>query len=299
MKQLSMKTSTEDRIFNFFNISLLLFLVIVTLYPFINTLAVSLNNSLDTVRGGIYLWPRQFTWLNYQKILIKPEIYAGALTSLLRTVIGPLLTVASCLLVAYGISRKDFVLRRFITTAFVLTMYFSGGLIPYYFLIRGLHMVNNFLVYVIPTMVNAFYILVLRSFISELPDSIIESARIDGASEFRILGSIVLPLCTPVLATIILFATVDQWNAWFDTMIFCPAAQNLTTLQYELQKVLQNSQQMRTVDYSQALIGNSKTVNATSIRAAMTIIVTLPIALVYPFLQKYFIKGLTIGSVKG
>lgn len=296
---MKIKARTEDRIFNIINALLLTFLVIITLYPFINTLAVSLNNSLDTVRGGIYLWPRKFTWVNYQKILSKPEVYMGALTSLIRTLVGPLLTVTSCFLVAYGISRKDFVLRKFVTTAFVLTMYFSGGLIPYYFLIRGLHLVNNFLVYVIPTMVNAFYILVIRSYISELPESVIESAKIDGASELRILGSIVFPLCVPVLATIVLFSAVDQWNAWFDTMIFCPGVKELTTLQYELQKVLQTSQNMRTVDFSQALTKNNATITPTSIRAAMTIIVTIPIAVVYPFLQKYFIKGLTIGSVKG
>jgi putative aldouronate transport system permease protein len=296
---MTIKARTEDRIFNIINTLLLSFLVIVTLYPFINTLAVSLNQSLDTVRGGIYLWPRKFTWINYQKILDKPEVYMGALTSLFRTLVGPLLTVTSCLMVAYGISRKDFVLRKFVTTAFILTMYFSGGLIPYYFLIRGLHLINNFLVYVIPPLVNAWFILVIRSYISELPESIIESAKIDGASEFRILRSIIFPLCIPVLATMVLFAAVDQWNAWFDTMLFCPTVKELTTLQYELQKVLQTAQNMRTVDYSQALTNNNATLTPTSIRAAMTIIVTIPIALVYPFLQKYFIKGLTIGSVKG
>ncbi|HYH05189.1 MAG TPA: carbohydrate ABC transporter permease, partial [Bacillota bacterium] len=185
MKQSSLQTPIEDRVFNGLNAVILSLLVIITLYPFINTFAVSVNDSLDTVKGGIYLWPRKFTWLNYQKILARPEVYAGAVISLLRAFIGPLLTVSSCLFVAYGLSRKDFVLRKLITTAFVLTMYFSGGLIPYYFLVKGLHMINSFWVYVIPTMVNAFYILVLRSYISELPESIIESAKIDGASELR------------------------------------------------------------------------------------------------------------------
>ncbi|HEX3045604.1 MAG TPA: carbohydrate ABC transporter permease, partial [Bacillota bacterium] len=290
---MSIKARTEDRIFNIMNALILSFLVIVTLYPFINTLAVSLNQPLDTVRGGIYLWPRQFTWINYEKILAKPEVYMGALTSFLRTLVGPILTVTSCLMVAYGISRKDFVLRKFVTTAFILTMYFSGGLIPYYFLIRGLHMINSFFVYVIPPLVNAWYILVIRSYISELPESIIESAKIDGASEIRILRSIIFPLCIPVLATMVLFAAVDQWNSWFDTMLFCPTVKELTTLQFELQKVLQTAAQMRTVDYTQALTNNNVNITPTSIRAAMTIIVTIPIAVVYPFLQKYFIKGLT------
>jgi putative aldouronate transport system permease protein len=266
--------------------------MIVTLYPFINTLAVSLNDAIDSIRGGIYLWPRSFTIINYKTILENSKIYNAALISVLRALIGSVLNVICCLMVAYTLSRQDFVLKRLYSRLFIFSMYISGGLIPTYFLMKDLNLRNNFLVYILPAIVSAWNILVVRSYIDGLPPSLIESAKIDGASELRIIFSIIFPLSLPVLATITLFVAVGQWNSWFDTMLYCSSKQSLSTLQFELQKVLQSSQMLSSqADMSQALTAasNRKTVTPNSLKAAMTIVSIVPILCVYPYLQKFFV----------
>ena len=302
MKKFKIKSSKEDIIFDSINYFILILIMIVTLYPFINTLAVSLNDAIDSVRGGIYLWPRSWTLINYSTILGDPKVYNAALISILRALVGSVLNVICSLMVAYTLSRQDFVLRKVYSRVFIFSMYISGGLIPSYFLISDLHLRNNFLVYVLPAIVSAWNILVVRSYIDGLPQSLIESAKIDGASELRIIFSIVFPLSLPVLATITLFVAVGQWNSWFDTMLYCSSKQSLSTLQFELQKVLQSSQMLSTqADMGQSLTSAAtrKAVTTNSLKAAMTIVSIVPILCVYPYLQKYFVKGLTLGGVKG
>ncbi|WP_051585738.1 carbohydrate ABC transporter permease [Caldanaerobius polysaccharolyticus] len=290
----------EDIIFDTVNYIVLTIVIIVTLYPFLNVLAVSFNDAIDSVRGGIYLFPRKFTTFNYKSILTDPQIYNATVISALRAIIGSALNVLCSIVVAYAISRKDFVLRGIISRIFIYSMYFSSGLIPYYLLIKNLHLMNNFLVYILPSIVSAWNIMVVRSYIDGLPVSLIESAKLDGASELRIIFSIIFPLSVPVLATITLFVAVGQWNSWFDTMLFCSTNPHLSTLQYELQKVLQSTQQFSMqASFDQAVGNKSSAVTPESIRAAMTIVAITPILFVYPFLQKYFVKGLTIGGVKG
>ncbi|NLL47835.1 MAG: carbohydrate ABC transporter permease [Firmicutes bacterium] len=279
----------------------LIFLIIVTLYPFLNTLAVSFNDAVDSSRGGIHLWPRKFTLYNYQTLLGRGQMYRASLISVARTVLSTAFCTFSTAMVAYTISRKEYVLRRLISFIYVLTMYIDGGLVPTYFLIRALGLTNNFWVYVLPGLVSAFNLIVIRTYISGLPDSFIESARIDGAGEFRIFLQIILPLCKPVLATIALFVAVDNWNAWFDTFLYNSANPQLSTLQYELMKVLQSANTMSgslLQALSRAAAGTTNTVTPRAIRATMTVIVSVPIVIVYPFLQKYFVHGLTLGGTK-
>lgn len=183
-------------------------------------------------------------------------------------------------------------------------MYFSGGLIPTYLLMRYLGLVNNFLVYILPRLVVAFNVMVIRSYIeSSIPYSLIEAAKIDGSSEYRILFTIIMPLSVPVLATMILYTAVGQWNAWFDTMLYCSSEARLSTLQFELQKLLQAARTMSSsaMDIAHAVESerSKATVTPNSIRAAMTVVAVVPILFVYPFLQKYFVHGLTLGGVKG
>jgi putative aldouronate transport system permease protein len=292
----------SDKIFDIVNYTLLILLIIVTLYPFLNTIALSLNNAQDSVRGGIYLWPRQFTWANYKYIFSDNNILHATLISVLRTVIGTLVTVFSSAIVAYAISREYFVLRKFVTIAFVLTMYINAGLIPNYLLIRDLGMIGSFEVYILPGIIGVFNLIIIRSFIENLPDSIIESAKIDGAGDFRAFFSIVLPLSAPVLATVSLFTGVFQWNSWFDVFLYNSSHIDLSTLQYELQKILASSSsvsQKTAADAFANVNSAGSMVTPTSIRAAMTMIATVPIMLVYPFLQKYFVKGMMVGGVKG
>lgn len=293
-------TSVGDRVFETVNHILMILLVIVTLYPMLNTLAVSLNDATDSLRGGIYLWPRKWTLENYKFVFQEANIIHAAWISVLRTVIGTSLTVFCSAMVAYAISRPEYVLRRFITVAFVLTMYFNGGLIPTYLLMRDLGLIGTFWVYIWPGLIGVFNLIVIRSFIENLPANILESAKIDGAGDFRIFFHIVLPMCTPVLATVSLFTGVWQWNSWFDVFLYNSSKQNLSTLQYELQKVLQFSNaSIQRVDFQAAAAqGGIKRVTPYAVRATMMIVVSVPIIMVYPFLQKYFVQGMLVGGVK-
>jgi putative aldouronate transport system permease protein len=298
------RMSSGDRIFEISNIIILLLLVTVTLYPFLNTLAVSFNNAGDSIKGGIYLWPRVWTLGNYEYVFNQASIFHATLISILRTVLGTVVTVFCSAMVAYTISRDDYVLRKFVTLAFILTLYFNGGLIPNFLLIRELGLINNFWVYIWPGLIGVFNLIIIRSFIYGLPDSILESAQIDGAGDFKTFFSIVLPLCVPVLATVALFTAVFQWNSWFDVFLYNSSNIDLSTLQYELQKILQNSNtsfSARTAADAFSNVNNqsANTVTPVSIRATMTIVASVPIIMVYPFLQKYFVKGLVVGGVKG
>lgn len=291
----------EDIILDFVVYFTLIFLVIVTLYPFLNTLAVSLNDARDSSKGGIYLWPRKFTLYNYKSFLTRTQTYRATLISVLRTVLSTVFCTFSTAMVAYALSRKEFVFRKFFSFIYVLTMYIDGGLIPNYFLMRSLKLTNNFWVYVLPGLVTAFNLIVIRTYINGLPESLIESARVDGAGEFTIFSRIVLPLCKPVLATIALFVAVANWNSWFDTFLYNSSNPKLSTLQYELMKVLQTANSMSgsmEQALSQAGAGTANTITPRSVRATMTVIVTVPMAVVYPFLQQYFVHGLTLGGIK-
>ncbi|MDQ0059092.1 carbohydrate ABC transporter permease [Paenibacillus harenae] len=303
-KKYKIQTSIGDRIFDICNYTFMILLMIVTLYPFINVLAVSLNDAQDSLKGGIYLLPRVWSLDNYQYIFKEATIFHATLISILRTVIGTVLTVLCSAMVAFSISRQDFVLRKFVTVAFILTMYFNGGLIPTFLLMRDMNLVGSFWVYIWPGLIGVFNLIIIRSFIENLPESILESGKIDGAGDFRTFFSIVLPLTTPVLATVALFSGVSQWNSWFDVFLYNSSHIDLSTLQYELQKILQNSNTTAGTSGMDGMISGANgaqqnTVTPLSVRATMTIVASVPIIMVYPFLQKYFVKGMMVGGVKG
>lgn len=295
--------SVPDKVFDITNIVFMLCIVTVTLYPFINMFALSFNDANDSIRGGLYFWPRVWTWDNYNYIFNEASIYHATFISALRTILGTVVSVFCTAMLAYTVSRQEFVLRKFVTIVAIFTMYFSGGLIPGYLLIKELHMINSFWVYIIPGIISVFNLIVIRSFIEGLPDGIMESAKIDGAGDFITFMRIVLPLTVPALATVSLFVAVSQWNSWFDVFLYNSSHINLSTLQYELMKILQtsNTAASSTNVGDQFAAGQSgvTAVTPTSIRATMTIIASLPIIMVYPFLQKYFVKGMTVGGVKG
>ena len=283
--------------------AIMIFVLLVTLYPFLNMVAISFNDALDGVLGGIRLWPRVFTTYNYENIFQNPYIIQATYISVARTVLGASSNLAVCMMLAYTLSRKEFTLRFIFLKILVFTMYIYGGLIPYFLLMRFLGFLNSFWVYIVPGMVSAWNVIIIRSYIeSAISDSLIDSARIDGASEFRILFRIIFPLSLPVIATVLLWNSVGQWNSWFDAMLFNNTSQNLSTLQYELQKILQQTIKVQSIgDASRIAVemaGKGQTTTPQATRAAMTIVATVPILLVYPFLQKYFIHGLTIGGVK-
>ncbi len=291
--------SIQDRLFDVFVYIIIIIVTVCTLYPFLNVLAISLNDSTDTVRGGITLFPRHFTFENYSLIFSFEGLLTGLKISVLRTVVGTILGLISASMLAYTLSRIDFRGRKFISVFLALTMYISGGLIPFYILMRDLHLIGTFAIYVLPGLVSAFNVFVIRSFIDGLPYEMQESAKIDGANDFTIYCRIILPLTKPALATIALFLAVGQWNSWFDTYLFNGSKEHLTTLQFELMKVLQSTQ----IGSGGNPNGLSMTevmnrISPESVKMAITIIVTAPILLVYPFLQRYFVKGMTLGAVK-
>lgn len=296
-----MKSSKGDLIFTICNYTFLTFVFVITLYPFLNVLAISLNDATDTVRGGITIFPREFTLDNYITIFEYDNLNTGFVNSTLRTVIGTILGVISSAMVAFTLSRADFKGRKFVSTTLVLTLYFSGGLIPGYMLMRDLHLVGTFWVYILPGMVNAFNIIIVRSFMDGLPYALQESAKIDGANDFSIFWRIILPLCTPVLATIALFIAVGQWNSWFDTYLYNGSNPSLTTLQYELMKILQNTSISSTDPNAYRGtegIEAAKNVSPESIKMAISVVTIIPILIVYPFLQRFFVQGMTLGAVK-
>lgn len=279
-------------------ILLMCFVLVITIYPFLQVVAISFNDATDTVRGGVHIWPRVFTLNNYKEIFASnSKIITGFMNSVLRTVIGTVLGVLCSAMLAYTLSRKDYMFRKPISILFVLTMYVSGGLIPEYMVIKNLGLINQFSVYILPGLLSAFNIIVLRSFMDNLPFELQESAKMDGANDFTIFWKIVFPLCLPVIATVALFIAVGQWNAWFDTYLYAKK-DHLTTLQYELMKVLDNAAAgVKAADInSQGL--KKVTSNPESIKMAITVITTVPIVCVYPFLQRYFVSGMTIGAVK-
>ncbi len=292
-----------DKIFGFFIAFFLLFVGFITLYPFMHTLAISLNDSIDTVRGGVTLFPRKFTISAYEHLLQdNKQILSAAGMSVLRTVVGVCFSTFTTVLIAYALSRREFLLRRLISFMVILTLYVQGGLIPNYFLFRNIGLLNTFWVYVVPHLAAAFNIIIVRTYIRQQPDSFIESAKIDGANEFRIIFQIVFPLILPVIAVTILFIAVFQWNSWIDTYIYASRRDYLSTLQFELQKRIASAMQMiqdRTMSSQEALENAERTlVLPDSIRAAMTMITILPIVMVYPFLQRYFVSGLVVGGLK-
>ena len=269
-------------------------IIVVTLYPFLNVLAISLNDPMDTMKDINFIIPRKFTLSNYRYVLEKNNLVKPFMISITRTVVGTLFGVISTSMVAYVLSRKDFYFNKLFTLLFVITMYVSGGLIPEYLLLtRTLHMGNSFWVYIIPGLIWTYNIILIRSYIEGLPTALREAARIDGANDFMIWLKVVLPLCKPVLATVALFIAVGQWNSFMDTYLY---ARDLPTLQYMLYEIMQ--QATITVDPHAAAMQAQSTVSPLSVRMAVTIIATIPILIVYPFLQKYFVGGMTVGAVK-
>jgi putative aldouronate transport system permease protein len=287
--------------FNMLNTAFMVCFSVIMLYPFWNTIAISFNQAVDTLRGGITLYPRKFTLENYKMIFATGTLFHAFVVSVARTTINVATNVLFTAMIAYVLSRPNFIFRKSFTFILVISMYINAGLIPTYFLIRNLHLINTFWVYVVPGMVSAFNFLIIRTFLRGIPDSFIESVRIDGGGDYTIFFKIILPLSMPALATVALFVAVGAWNSWFDTLIYASGRVNLHTLQYKLMEYLQSSQaQARGAGDvgAMALSKTSNLVTPVSIRAAITVVAAAPIIVIYPFMQRYFVIGMNLGGVK-
>ncbi len=291
----------KDVVFPVVNTIILVLLMFITLYPVLNTVAYSFNDGMDAVKGGIGIWPRVFSTDSYNELLSDNAVYVAFGVTVAKTVITTLTNLFFTSMLAFALSRKEYVLRKFITTVMVLTMYVNAGLIPNYLLIsRTLGLRNTFWVYIIPTMFSCFNMIVIRTYILGLPEALVESARIDGAGDIRAFFQIILPLCLPVMATVALFVAVGAWNSWFDTYLYNGSKKDLYTLQYLLKMKLATTQNSSNAANSTAdALANRTNVTPITVRSAISVISAVPILIIYPFLQKYFVTGMALGSVKG
>jgi len=285
---------------NMFVYGFLLVLFIVTFFPFWHIFILSLNDASDPTYGQFMLWPRDFSLASYKTVVSDAEILNSILVTVGRTVIGVPLTLACVSMLAYALSQRDLVGWRGINLFFVFTMYFSGGLIPTYMVVRSLNLIDSFWVFIFPGIMSIFWMILVRTYMEGLPKEMEEAAQIEGANDIQIFLKIIIPVCTPVLATITLFSAISHWNAWYDSYIYTYNP-NLKTLSAVLVKILNQFQTNEMLSAAQQLANEQRKmpVSSESIRMAVTMVATLPIILMYPLLQKYLLRGMLIGAVKG
>jgi putative aldouronate transport system permease protein len=294
------KQNFFDQIVNMIIIMILSIICFSMLYPFWNAVVIAFNNSRDTVAGGLTFWPRKFTLENISYVLQDPRIGNAFLITFARTAVGTLISILVTSMMAFGLSRPQLKLRKIYTSLAVFTMYFSGGMIPSYILIRNLGLRNNFWVYILPTALNVWNMIIFRSFFNALPAGLMESAKIDGADWYTIFFRIVIPLSLPVFATLSLFTAVAQWNSWFDAALYITKPE-LMPIQTILNTIL-NTSSMR--ELMSKLSGTAATalknsgVSSRAVTMATMVVSTTPILLAYPFIQRYFVSGVMIGSLK-
>jgi len=280
----------------------MILLIIIMLYPFWNQFVYSISDGIDAQKGGLYLWPRMLSLANYRYIFKNSGILKSALMSLARVLVGTTTKLLCTGLLAYVTTVKFFPFHRHLRRLFVVSMYISAGMIAYYLWMLKLGLLETFTIYWLPGLLAPYEMMIIAAYIQSLPDALSESARMDGARETTIYFRIILPLCKPVFAALAIMVAVGHWNSWFDVLIYNPSGK-FNTLQIELRKILIESEQIRKL-LSDISVGSSEAksaasrVSTVSMRAATTMIVTIPIVCVYPFFQKYFIKGISIGAVK-
>ena len=294
--------SVGEKVFNGFNTVFMVFMAFICFYPFWYIFINTISNNKLSADGKVLFWPKGVHFDNYRTIFELPGIANATLVSVARTVIGTVLCVAVSAFLGFMMTQQKMAHRQFVYRFFVATMYVNAGLIPGYILFSYLGLLDNFLVYVVPGMVSAFNIVLVKTYVeSSIPASLQEAAEIDGAGTWTVFFRIALPLMGPILATLAIFGAVGQWNSFMDTVIFV-TNDRLQTLQYVLYRYLSQAQAMANIMAQNG--GSAQDMAATgvttqSIKLTVTMVTVLPIFIVYPFMQKYFVKGITIGAVKG
>ena len=285
-----------EKIFLIINDILMVLLCAVMLYPVLFVLGRSVTPEIERALHPLRLVPSTFDWTGYKFILSSgSNIVNSYVTTILRTLIGTSLNIVITTLLAYPLSKKYYPPRRVLTALIVFTMWFSGGLIPSFLLNKSLGLLNNFWVYILPSLVNAFNLIIMRNFFMQIPSSLEESAKLDGANDLRVFFSIYLPLSTASIATITLFYAVYHWNMWFDSMLYMNKKE-MWTMQYTLRQLIDSA---TVTDIATVGTAMDNIPPAETVRMATIVIATVPILCVYPFLQRYFVKGMLVGSVKG
>ena len=294
-----MRRSTSEKVFNMINTIFMVVLLIICLYPLYYMIIYSISAPEESAKGLI-LFPKKLTTSNYQNILTTGQVVTGFVVSVLRAVTGTILTVMCSSIVSYIVTKKDLPFRKVIYKLLVITMYLSAGLIPWYMVMIQYGLKNNFLLYIIPSMINVYSVILVKTYIEEaIPQELEESAMIDGAGLCSIFFKVILPLSIPILAAIALFSAVSQWNSWMDNL-FLVSNPKLKTLQLVLYEYMNQTVPASAADarfLADSMSAYRPTAN--SVRMTIAVITILPILCVYPFLQKYFVKGLMVGAVKG
>ncbi len=294
---MTIRRSVWEILFDSFNVVFMICLGIITVFPFITVLVTSISTNAEANAAGMHLFTRNPTLYAYENLFQNKYLLISFRNSVARTVVGTALNVIFTCLLAYPLSKKYLPLRNFWTLFFVFTMFFSGGLIPTYLLIKDLHLLDKFLVFVIPGLISTYNMIITRNFFQALPAELDESAKIDGANEFVVLFRIIVPISVPIIATITLWCAVGHWNAWFDAVLYT-TREDLIVLQKLLYRiVVQGSMQMMEQSGMQTDV-NFKPAPVVT-KAATIMVSSIPIIMVYPFVQRYFMKGILIGSLKG
>ncbi len=290
--------SAIDRVFMFFNNSILLVIMLIVLLPLIYIVSASFSSSEAVIEGRVILWPVDFSLQGYQTVFEHKKVWDGFANSLFYTFFGTIFNVVMTIIAAYPLSRLDLVGRRFITFAFIFTMLFSGGLIPTYMVVRDLGLLNTRWAMILPTGIGPFNLLITITFFrTTIPSELIEAARIDGASDFRIFASVVLPLARPIIAVLALFYAVNtHWNTYFMALIYLKD-QELFPLQLVLREILiQNSIDASMLTDVEDLVAREGLRDL--LKYSLIVVASVPVMALYPFVQKHFVKGMTIGAVK-
>ena len=293
-----MKHTRGEKIFQVVNIFIMLLVCVITLYPYLNQVAISFNEGMDAMLGGITIFPRKFTLANYAAVFNNRSMINGAYISVSKTIIHTVLGLVVLFMSAYGITRSNLPYRKGITLFLMIPCYVSAGQIPTYLLYRYLGLMNSYLVYVLPGLYSFYNMVIIRSFLQELPASIEESAKLDGANDFQIMYKIALPLSKPVMATVALWLSVGSWNGWMDTLLYI-TNRSLYPLTYIMMQLIKESSLAQQMATESGAEDQASKPTPDTVKAATLVVTTIPIIMVYPFLQKYFIKGVTLGAVKG
>ena len=285
------------RPFDVCNVLILGAFALLCMYPFYYLIIYSLSNSTQAARQDIWLFPAGFTVENYKVLFRKADILLAAFVSASRAVSGTLITICCSSFFAYLLTKKELIGRKIFYRMLVITMYLNAGIIPYFIVMKAYGLKNNYLLYILPSAVVAFYVILIKTYIEVIPAELEEAARMDGAGYFTVFTKIIFPVCVPVLATVAVFSAVNQWNSWQDNF-YLVRDRNLKTLQLLLLEYLQSMDSTLINDINTAAARANRT-SALSMKACISVITMIPIMLVYPFFQKFFVKGILVGSVKG
>lgn len=289
------KKCFSDIVIDVVKVLFLVMVVVVCVYPFWNIFIISINDATDAMRGGLYFLPRILSLNSYIDILSRETFQHSILVTVARTVIGTPLAVLVTSALAYVMSRKELLGRKQLNLLFIFTMYFGGGMVPYYMILKSLGLLNNFWVFILPNLLSVYNMILVRNYIEGMPEAIFESAKIDGANDLVVFFRMVLPLAKPIIMTVALFVAIGHWNSWFDAYLYTNS-QNLKTMQSILVEIL--NQYQTSEAGASAADRMTQSITPDSIRMAATMVTTIPIIMVYPFVQKYFVQGIMLGSVK-